>query len=82
MEFGSYFLFQQEQIKDIIIIDLPDPPASLTRRSSSACDLQLHCRLAMNSESSLAGLWLPNAGGDGAWTVRTGSGPMWMCCDI
>jgi hypothetical protein len=34
------------------------------------------------AESSLAGQWLPAAGGDGAWAARTGSGPMRMCCDI
>jgi hypothetical protein len=30
------------------------------------------------AESSLTGQWLPTAGGDGAWTARTGSGPMLM----
>jgi hypothetical protein len=34
------------------------------------------------AESSLAWQWLPAAGGDGAWTVRTGSWPMRMCGDI
>jgi hypothetical protein len=34
------------------------------------------------AESSLAGRWLPAAGGDGAWAARTGSGPMWMIGDI
>jgi hypothetical protein len=34
------------------------------------------------AESSFAGQWLLAAGGDGAWTVRTGSGPMRMCGDI
>ena len=32
--------------------------------------------------SSLAGQWLPAAGGDGAWAATTGSGPMRMCGDI
>jgi hypothetical protein len=31
---------------------------------------------------SLAGQWLPAAGGDGAWAARTGSGPMRMRGDI
>ena len=56
MELGSYFLFLQEQIKDIIIISRAEP--------------------------SLAGQWLPAAGGDGAWAARTGSGPMLMRGDI
>jgi hypothetical protein len=34
------------------------------------------------AEPSLAGQWLPPAGGDGAWAARTGSGPMLMCGDI
>jgi hypothetical protein len=34
------------------------------------------------AESSLAGEWLPAAGGDGAWAARTGSGPMLMRGDI
>jgi hypothetical protein len=29
-------------------------------------------------EPSLAGQWLPAAGGDGAWEARAGSGPMLM----
>jgi hypothetical protein len=33
-------------------------------------------------EPSLAGQWLPAAGGDGAWAARTGSGPMLMRGDI
>ena len=33
-------------------------------------------------ESSPARRWLPAAGGDRAWAVRTGSGPMRMCGDI
>ena len=32
--------------------------------------------------SSLAGQWLPAAGGDGAWADTTGSGPMRMRGDI
>jgi hypothetical protein len=31
---------------------------------------------------SLAGLWLPAAGGDGVWAARTGSGLMLMRGDI
>ncbi len=34
------------------------------------------------AESSPARLWLPAADRDRAWAVRTGSGPMPMCCDI
>jgi hypothetical protein len=34
------------------------------------------------AESSFAGQWLPAAGGDWAWAVRTGSWLMPMCCDI
>jgi hypothetical protein len=34
------------------------------------------------AEPSLAGQWLPAAGGDGAWAARTGSGPMLMRGDI
>jgi hypothetical protein len=34
------------------------------------------------TEPSLAGQWLPAAGGDGAWAARTGSGPMLMRGDI
>ena len=34
------------------------------------------------AESSLSGLWVPAAGGDGTWAARTGSGPMRMCGDI
>jgi hypothetical protein len=33
-------------------------------------------------KSSLAGQWLPAAGGDGAWVTRTVSGPMLMYGDI
>jgi hypothetical protein len=33
------------------------------------------------AETSLAWQWLPAAGGDGAWTARTGSGPILMCGD-
>jgi hypothetical protein len=42
----------------------------------------------MGAETSLAGQWLPAAGGDGhgrrgrAWAARTGSGPMLMRGDI
>jgi hypothetical protein len=36
----------------------------------------------LGAESSLAGQWLPAAGGDGSWEVRTDSGPMRMCGDI
>jgi hypothetical protein len=38
--------------------------------------------LQWGAESSLAGQWLPAAGGDGAWSARTGSWPMRMCGDI
>ena len=34
------------------------------------------------AEFSLAGQWLPAAGGDWAWVARTGSGPMLMRSDI
>jgi hypothetical protein len=34
------------------------------------------------AESAPAGLWLPDARGDRAWTARTGSGQMRMCGDI
>ena len=30
----------------------------------------------------IIGQWLPDAGGDGAWSARTGSGQIQMCCDI
>jgi hypothetical protein len=55
MELGSYFLFLQEQIKDIIIIiSVPQ----------------------WGAETSLAGQWLPTAGGDGTWSERTGGRDM------
>ena len=38
--------------------------------------------LQWGAEPSLVGQWLPAAVGDGAWSVRTGSGLMLMCCDI
>ena len=34
------------------------------------------------AESAPASRWVPAAGGDRAWAVRTGSGPMRMCGDI
>jgi hypothetical protein len=34
------------------------------------------------AESVPARRWLPTAGGDREWAVRTGSGPMRMCGDI
>ncbi len=48
------------------------PPATQGEKFCSEC----------GAESAPAGLWLPAAGGDRAWEVRTGSGPMWMCGDI
>jgi hypothetical protein len=62
----------------------PDTPA----RYSVAASASGHASIVENSvpqwgaESSLAGQWLPAAGGDGAWAVRTGSGPLRMCGDI
>ena len=38
--------------------------------------------LQWGAESSFAGQWLPAAGWDGAWAIRTGSGPMLMYSDI
>ena len=44
---------------------------------------QESCSLRMGMpEPSLAGQWLHDAGGDGAWAARTGSGPMLMRGDI
>ena len=53
--------------------------------SSHAAEAAERLREAMASlepEPSLAGQWLPAAGGDGAWAARTGSGQMLMRGDI
>jgi hypothetical protein len=141
MELGSYFLFLQEQIKDIIIItdrmrdvhmlhhtqsvpmldetsalhgnmaqnnneeDCKQPRLSFspaesvwgqmgrawttgcrsaprtTEAIAESCDLEDSVP-QWGDETSLAGQWLPAAGGDGAWAARTGSGPMLMRGDI
>jgi hypothetical protein len=46
---------------------------------------EINCKNSVpqwGAESSLAGQWLPTASGDGAWSVRTGSGQMRMFYDI
>ena len=48
---------------------LSDAPLLNRRRPGSLYSI-------ITYEPSLAGQWLPAAGGDGAWAARTGSGPM------
>jgi hypothetical protein len=65
-----------------------DAPAAKEAKTSTLSTSEVVCLYVKNSvpqwgaESSLAGQWLPTAGGDGAWAARTGSGPMRMCGDI
>ena len=67
------------------LVSIPSLPAALLSLSFLSLP-SLHRVLPSGNsvpqwgaESPLAGLWLPAAGGDGAWAARTGSGPMRMC---
>ena len=64
----------------------PQPPPPLDAESRNGahyevCSSEKFCS-ECGAESAPAGQRLPAAGGDRAWAARTGSGPMWMCCDI
>jgi hypothetical protein len=63
---------------------LGDVPANkkLQTLASESVFIRTQTVLQWGAESSMAGQWLPAAGGDGAWAARTDSGPMRMCGDI